>query len=128
MLINKGDKMLGFRSSGNGIQPEAEAFQRLTFSTASAAAAAHAIDSRDMVTTTGVPSNVSSELVGAFAYAEADRVYVYPLRLRDKVLAVVLVDEAGATPVEPAAVEVLISTAEAWIEAIGSRRKTVAAA
>jgi hypothetical protein len=128
LLINKGDKMLGFRSSGNGLQPEADAFQRLTFSTASAAAVAQAIDSRDMVTTTGVSSNVSSELVGAFKYAETDRVYVYPLRLRDKVLAVVLVDETGATPVEPAAVEVLISTAEAWIEAIGSRRKTVAAA
>ncbi len=128
LLINKSDKMLGFRSSGSGVKPSGDAFQRLTFSTAEALAVAHAIDSRDMVTTTGSSTNVSPEITGAFEYTEADRVFVYPLRLRDKVLAVVLIDETGETPVEPAAVEVLISTAEAWIEAIGSRRKTAAAA
>ncbi len=120
--------MLGFRAAGGGAQPAGDALQQLTFSVSAAPALEHAVDTCDIVETTGAPANLSAELAAAFQYGESERVYAYPLRLRDKVLGVVLIDEAGKTPVEPAAVEVLVAAAEAWIEAAFARRKTAAAA
>ncbi len=128
LLINKGEKMLGFHAAGGGAQPDGDALQRLTFKTASASALARAVVTSAAVSTTGSAANLSAELAAAFQYSESDRVYAYPLRLRNKVLAVVLVDETGKTPVEPAAVEALVAMAEAWIEAVGARRKTAVAA
>lgn len=128
LLINKGKTLLGFHAAGDGAPIDLDTLQRLTFSIASASSLAHAIDTSDTVTTTGAAANLSPEAVETFQYSESDRVYVYPLRMRGKVLAVVLVDETGATPVEPAALEVLIATAEAWIEVIASRRKIANAA
>ncbi len=43
LLINKGEKMLGFHAAGSRAQPDGEAFQRLTFKTSSAAAPARAV-------------------------------------------------------------------------------------
>ena len=106
--------------------PDSDSFQRLTIDTATAASVAQAIGSRDTVVTTGAAENVSKELAQAFAYSEDDVVNVYPLRLRDKVLAVVLVDGSGGARIESEALEALIATAEAWIEAVGTRRKAAA--
>ncbi len=127
LLIHRGEKMSGFHAAGSGARPDDDALKRLTFKTSSAAAAARAVDICDTVAATGSAANLSVELAAAFEYSESDRVYVYPLCLRGKALAVVVADAGGETPFEPAALEALASTAEAWIEAIGARGKTAAA-
>ena len=77
---------------------------------------------------TGAAADLSAEAAAALGYGESDRVLVYPLRLRGKALAVVLIDESEGAPIESAAVEALIAAGEAWIEAVGARRKIAAAA
>lgn len=128
LLIHEGETMSGLHAAGGGALPDGDTLRRLRFKTASAAALERAVVNSEAVETTGSAANVSAEAAAAFQYNESDRVHVYPLRLRGKVLAVVLVDGNGETPVETAAVEALTATAEAWIEAIGARRKTAAAA
>ena len=128
LLINEGEKMSGFHAAGSGARPDGDALQRLTFKISSASALARTVVTSAAVAATGSAANLSAELAAAFQYNESDRVCAYPLRVRDKVLAVVLVDETGKTPIEPAAVEALVTTAEAWIEAIGIRPKITPAA
>ena len=89
--------MSGFHAAGSGARPDGDALQRLTFKISSASALARTVVTSAAVAATGSAANLSAELAAAFQYNESDRVCAYPLRVRDKVLAVVLVDETGKT-------------------------------
>lgn len=128
LLIHQDGKMSGFHAAGGGARPSGDALRRLTFDAASAAAVERAIVEREIVAATGAAADLSAEAAAALGYGESDRVLVYPLRLRGKALAVVLIDESEGAPIESAAVEALIAAGEAWLEAVGARRKIAAAA
>ena len=118
MLLHGAGKLIGFRSAGEGQRPEPSDLEQLNFEVASAPALAHAVESRDTVVTSATRHNLSHPFCDRFAYGEDEQITVYPLILRSTVLAILIVDGAQ---VRAAAIEALILSAEAWIEALGSR-------
>lgn len=124
LLVLDGDRLVGFRAAGTGDVPDGGRTKEISVEIASAPALAHAIDSRDTVITEGGAHSLSKRLAAALAFREG-KVRVHPVVLRDTVLGLLLVEGA----VEPAAViESLVSMAEAWIEALGSRQEGAEAA
>ena len=130
LFIHKGDQLLGFRAAGavsGDVQLE---FQRLTATTSDAPAIARAVSSLQAVDANGSASELSQAVVDLLGLSDDDQVRLFPVALRDKALAVLYCDGLGSeseTPVVQSAVEVLVSLAEAWIEAVGTRRKQTAA-
>ena len=122
LFIHKGDRLLGFRMSGGG--EERSSFESVEVPLVDAAALAHAVETRDAVVAGGNPGDLSEDVVTLFKLKADDRVYLFPIVLRDKVLAVLYADggESGLD-VERAAIETLTSVTEAWLEAVGTRKK-----
>ena len=127
LLINKGDNLLGFRLAGAGTGDKAAAFQELCISLLDAAAFEQAVDLSDSVVASGSPSDLSAPLVDLLALQPEDRIGLFPIRLRSKVLAVLYCDSKGQVgapaPMQSTAIEALISSAEGWIEAVSTRKR-----
>ena len=117
VLLNDGDRLTGFRASGGESPAE---LGQVSFDLASAPALAHAVETKDAVVITGGQHNVSHQLASKLGYSDSTELRAIPLVLRDTVLGLVLVDGAA---VRESAIESLILTAEAWIEALNSRPK-----
>ena len=128
LLIHKGDTLLGFRLVGAVDDGAREAFQRVSIEVKDAASFAHAIDTLDQVLSSGSAHDLSGPVTDLLGLRDEDRVAVLPVKLRDKVLALLYCDSKGPDeeekPVDMAPIEVLTSLAEAWIEAISTRRKS----
>ena len=123
LLIHKGDHLLGFKAEGL-TDTQNSAFHRLDIPLAEAAAIGHAVDTKDPVVTTGSPNEISAPLAEVLNVQPESRVHLFPIVLRDSVLAVLYADEVGSDrEPETAAIELLTSLAEAWIEAVGARGK-----
>jgi len=128
LLIVRDGRLLGFLACGGAGDEVKRRFEQVDLSAGEAAAMAHAIETRDPVVTSGSANDLSRSVVDLFGLTAADRVYLFPLVLRDQVLAVLYADAGPASRVvESDAIEVLASVAEAWIEAVGSRKKPVSA-
>ncbi len=130
LFIHRGDQLLGFRVSGEPDNEKQTAFQSLSIGVRDAAAAARAVESLAPVVTLGSAAELSQPVVALFGLNEEDRVHLMPVSLRDRVLAIIYCDSNGPdgdTAVLEPAVATLISLAEAWIEAVGTRRKQAAA-
>lgn len=127
LLINKGDNLLGFRLAGAGTEDKAEAFQELSIALLEAAAFEQAVDLADSVVGSGSSRDLSASFVELLALRPEDRVGLFPIRLRSKVLAVLYCDSRGETdasvPMQTTAIEALISSAEGWIEAVSTRKR-----
>ncbi len=121
LLLHSRGKMVGFRSAGLGKQPPADEMKGLVVDLESAPALAHVIESRDTVITKGTRHNLSESLAEHLDYGDEDDLHLHPLILRDAVLAVLLVAGSADLEVQTPAIETLVLTAEAWIEALGSR-------
>ena len=130
LLIHKGGRLLGFKAEGL-TDAQNSAFHRLEIPLADAAAIAHAVDTKDPVVTTGSASELSAPLAQFLVLdvQPESRVHLFPIVLRDSVLAVLYADEVESDQEpETAAIELLSSLAEAWIEAVGARGKQPASA
>ncbi|MBI1357914.1 MAG: hypothetical protein GC160_26550 [Acidobacteria bacterium] len=133
LFIHRGDQLLGFRVAGKATAEQQEAFQRLSIPINQATALGHAIDSIEATVSDGGAGQMSQQVSDLLGLGEADRVHLFPVALRDKVLAVLACDggprEDDVEPKEPPtpAIEILVALAEAWIEAVGTRRKQNAA-
>ncbi len=131
LFIHRGDQLLGFRAAGRVSAQQQDVFQKLSTSVGDAPAIARSIETLSAVETGG--DALPSDLTGLLGLTENDRVHLFPVALRDKVLAVLASDaravEADAEPVavNTAAIGTLVALAEAWIEAVGTRRKQSAA-
>ncbi|MDA0207587.1 MAG: hypothetical protein O3A53_18420 [Acidobacteria bacterium] len=127
LLINKGDSLLGFRLAGVGTEDKADAFQELSIALLEAAAFEQAVDSSGSVVASGSARDLSASLVDLLALRSEDRVGLFPVRLRSKVLAVLYCDSKGgagsSAPLQSTAIEALISSAEGWIEAVSTRKR-----
>ncbi len=95
LLIHKGDSLLGFRLAGAADHGAREAFQRLSINIREAASFAHAIDTVDQVLSSGSAHDLSGRLTELFGLRDEDRVLVVPVKLRDKVLALLYCDSKG---------------------------------
>ena len=120
VLLNDGNRLTGFHASGRGALAESVDLSRVVFDLATAPALAHAVETRDAMVITGGQHNVSHQLASALGYSEDIELRAMPLVLRDTVLGLVLVD-GGSVP--ESAIESLILTSEAWIEALNSRAR-----
>ena len=128
LLIHKGDRLLGFKAEGLTDAQDA-AFHRLEIPLADAAAIAHAVDTKDPVVTTGSANELSAPLAEVLNVQPDGRIHLFPIVLRDSVLAILYTDGVGSDrEPETAAIELLTSLAEAWIEAVGARGKQPASA
>lgn len=74
---------------------------------------------------------IRGEVSALLELSSEDRVLLLPVALRDKVLAVLYLDPRGPDgeqrPIQISAIEILVALTEAWIEAVGNRRKLAAA-
>lgn len=127
LLINKGDNLLGFRLAGAGAESKSDAFQELSVALLDAAAFEQAVDLSDSVVASGSARDLSAAFVELLSLRPQDRVGLFPVRLRSKVLAVLYCDSKGeggaSAPLQSAAIEALISSAEGWIEAVSTRKR-----
>ena len=123
LLIHKNHRLLGFQAEG--LEPQQRTwFQQIDIGAAEAAAFAHAIDTKDPVVTTGTVNELSAEVVDTLDVDSETRVHLFPVVLRDSVLALLYTDDRGFTgQPQTAAIELLTFLAEAWIEAVGARGK-----
>ena len=120
LLLHRGGSLVGFRSSGEGDRPDQSELERLSFDLASAPAIAHAVESRDTVVTKATQDNISQKIWKQFALEPGEELCIYPVVLRSTVLALLLV---CGPAVRTTVIETLVLTAEAWIEALGSRQE-----
>ena len=132
LFIHRGEQLLGFRAAGDVSSEQQEGFQKLSVAISQATAIKRAIEALDAVETEGGAEALSSEVVELIGLSDGG-IRLFPVALRDKVLAVLACDAGpGGGDTEPkavlsAAIETLVAVAEAWIEAVGTRRKQTAA-
>jgi len=119
MLLHSDGTVIGFRSEGGGKRIGFEEGEPLSLQLASAPAIAHAVESRETVAVAATQHNLSLVLCSRLSFRDGEAVTVFPLVLRETVLGVLLID---GEQVYADAVAALILTAEAWVEALGSRR------
>lgn len=124
LFIQKEDRLLGFRLTGADDKEQQQALEQLEIPLAGAAGLAHAVETSDTVVCGGGSGQLGRPLATILGTAGEDRVHLFPIVLRDRVLAVLLADGDEQNPVEQPAIEVLVSVSEAWIEAVGSRKRT----
>ncbi len=121
LFLHSGGNFIGLCAAGFGPDQNRSALAHLSVEGDSAPAIAHAVESRETVVTEATAHNLSQTLCREFAYEPGDQVIqvtLYPLTLRNTVLGVLLVD---GHRMHEAVIEAMILTAEAWIEALGSR-------
>ena len=120
LLLRRGGTLMGFRAAGaDGLRSRTD-LARLSVDLASAPALAHAVESGDATVTAATQDKISRKLWKAFPFERDGSVHVYPLVLREVVLAVLLVDGAS---VRTMAIDSLVLTAEAWIEVLRLRQE-----
>lgn len=134
LFIHRGEQLLGFRAAGRVGPEHQEGFEKLSIGVDRASAIGQAISTLSATVSGGGESELSPEVTQLLGLTAEDQVHLFPVALRDKVLAVLACDggaagdEAEPTPVIAAAIETLVALAEAWIEAVGTRRKQSSAA
>ena len=128
LLIHRNGRLVGSRLSGSlgGSMEESQqgGFGELDVPLADAAALAQVVASREPVVADGSAASFSASVAELLGLGPQARVFLFPLVLRDKVPAVLIADAGpGGVAVERAAIELLVSMAAAWIEAVGTRKK-----
>jgi len=124
LFIQKGNAILGFRAQGFGDQKIGTALQQLEVPLARGSALAKAVATKERVEANGGAEEVSPEIAGLFGLNGENRVHLIPVILRDRVLALLYADSGEhKIEVQSAALEVLTTVTEAWLEAVGTRKK-----
>lgn len=123
LFIQKENRLLGFRLMGVADADKRRALEQLDIPIANASGLAHAVETSDAVVCGGGPGELSPQLAEILATTADDRVYLFPIVLRERVLAVLCADGDEERPVEHSAIELLVSLSEAWLEAVGTRKK-----
>jgi len=127
LLVHKGDTLTGWRAfgfedAGTASGKFAEAWTALQVSLADAPALAQTVQTREAVVSLSVPDHLSAALVDLLGLAAEDKVYLFPLCLRQSVVAVLYADDVrSTTDVQPAALELLCAVSELAIEALSTR-------
>ncbi|MEZ5363775.1 MAG: hypothetical protein R2748_15885 [Bryobacterales bacterium] len=131
LFIHRGDRALGFRVAG-AVSPEAQLeFQKLSLEVSAAPAIEQVMHRLERRECSGDAGELGGEVSALLELSSEDRVLLLPVALRDKVLAVLYLDPRGPDgeqrPIQISAIEILVALTEAWIEAVGNRRKLAAA-
>jgi hypothetical protein len=131
LLIHRGDRALGFRAAGAVGEDVRLEFQKLSIALSDAPLIAEVMEKLEPRDVPADPGQLGAALTGLLCLSPDDRVWLQPVALRDKVLAILYLDSKGpdgqTRPIQSSAIEVLVSLTEAWIEAVGNRKKLAAA-
>jgi hypothetical protein len=131
LFIHRGDRALGFRIAGNVDEHTQMEFQKVSVALPEAPALEQVMRTLQPQENRGDEGQLGSAVVGLLGLTHDDAVRLIPVSLRDKALAVLYLDskapEGAMRSVETSAIEVLVSLTEAWIEAVGNRKKLQAA-
>jgi hypothetical protein len=124
LFIQKGNAILGFRAQGFGDPKIGTALQQLEVPLAKGSALAKAVATKERVEVNGSADEVSPEIAGLFGLNGESRIHLIPVILRDRVLALLYADGGEhKVEVQSGALEVLTTVTEAWLEAVGTRKK-----
>jgi len=124
LFIQKGNAILGFRAQGFGDPKIGTGLQQLEVPLAKGSALAKAVATKERVESNGGADEISPEIAGLFGVNGEKRVHLIPVILRDKVLALLYADGGEHNiEVQSAALEVLTTVTETWLEAVGTRKK-----
>jgi hypothetical protein len=124
LFIQKGNAILGFRAQGFGDPKIGTGLQQLEVSLAKGSALAKAVATKERVEAGGGADEISPEIAGLFGLNGESRAQLIPVVLRDRVLALLYADSGeNKIEVQSAALEVLTTITEAWLEAVGTRKK-----
>lgn len=132
LFIHRGDRALGFRVAGAGVdEPMQLEFQKLSLQLDETPVIAQVMQKVEAREAQGETEQLGDAIAGLLGLSAEDRVWLLPVALRDKVLAVLYLDTRGEDgamqPIHAPAIEILVALAEAWIEAVGNRKKLAAA-
>ena len=132
LFIHRGDRALGFRVAGAGVDEQAQLeFQKLSLQLDETPAIAQVMQNVEAREAQGGVEQLGDAVTGLLGLSGEDRVWLLPVALRDKVLAVLYLDARGENgdlrSIHASAIEILVALAEAWIEAVGNRKKLAAA-
>jgi hypothetical protein len=124
LLVHKGEFLTGWRAGGASAETNgaAEEWSRLEIPVAKAPALGQAIETRDAVVSLCLADHFSAELVDLLGAGPDEKIYLFPLSLRQKVAAILCAH--GASPagsLQPAALGLLCAVTEAWMEVLSSR-------
>ena len=101
-----------------------ESFEGLEAPLAEAPAFRHLIEERETVVATGTASEVSQRIIDALAPPPGEKVYLYPMVIEEKVVAILYVTSGGRTTVESAALELLTDAAAAVARILASEESS----
>ncbi len=117
LLVHKGGSLSGWRTYGFDGAPV-----DFRVALSEAPALAQAVETREAVISLSVPGHLSAPLVDWMRLEPQEKVYLFPLCLRQSVVAILYADGVGAArEMQPTAVEALCAVAELAIEALSSR-------
>ncbi len=132
LFIHRGDRALGFRVTGAGVEEELQLqFQKLSLVLDETPALAEVTAKAQAREVRGEADQLGKAVTELLGLAGEDRIWLLPVALRDKVLAVLYLDTRAAEgetgSIHSSAIEILVALSEAWIEAVGNRKKLAAA-
>jgi hypothetical protein len=124
LFIQKGNGILGFRAQGFTDPQIVRTIQQLEIPLGKGSALSQAVATKERVEVGGGDNEVSPEIAALFGLNGDRRVVLIPVILRDRVLALLYADGGEQqVEVQTAALEVLTTITEAWLEAVGTRKK-----
>ena len=131
LFIHRSDRALGFRVAGAGVDENVQLeLQKISLQLDETSAIAQVIREVQAREAHGDAEHLGAPVTALLGLSGEDRVWLLPVALRDKVLAVLYLDtrgEGGALePIHAPAIEILVALTEAWIEAVGNRKKLAA--
>jgi len=126
-----GTRLRGVRS--RGFPAGADAFEELEAAVDEAPAFAHSIQEREPVIAVGTEAEVSRRIANALPLEHGGKVYLFPIVIREKVVAIVYVTEASPaltlglrnTTVDRAALELLTGAAASAAQILASQEGAV---
>ena len=114
----KGVRSRGFPAAG------AESFEGLETTLDEAPAFAHSIQERETVVAIGTPAEVSTPIVNALPQQPGEKVYLFPMVIQEKVVAILYVTPSSdeRQPVDSAPLELLTSAAAGAAQILASEQ------
>jgi hypothetical protein len=116
----RGVRSRGFAPSTTG------SFEELEAAIEEAPALAHSVHERETVVAIGTAAQVSTRILDTLPHASGEKVYLYPMVILEKVVAILYVTSGGRETVDSAALELLTDAAARAAQVLSSEDSAVA--
>jgi hypothetical protein len=120
-----GTQVRGVRSRGFS-GPGTASFEELEATLEEAPAFAHSVHERETVVAIGTAAEVSARILNALAHPPGEKVYLYPMVIEEKVVAILYTTSGGGQVVDGSGLELLTDAAARAAQILSSRESGVA--